>query len=74
MAEDCPIGKIGYDNRAQARRVAREVNGRKGGLPNDEYRCAHCGKWHIGRKSKASLSPQRWRKIQQSWGVGGHSL
>lgn len=36
-----------HDTRATARAVAKAASKREG-VPVKEYRCASCGKWHVG--------------------------
>lgn len=42
--ERCCHGKVRFDTRKHARRVAKRMG--KPGL--NAYRCTHCGWWHIG--------------------------
>lgn len=43
-------GKDGFDSQVIAAQIARKSNRRKDGDVS-EYRCGHCGRWHIGGSS-----------------------
>lgn len=45
-APDC-LGKHGFESPADARRVADRQQ-RKKRRAVQVYRCAHCGRWHLG--------------------------
>lgn len=45
--------KRGYLSRAAAKRAVRSVTLR-GGIGVNEYVCADCGRWHIGKREQAA--------------------
>src|SRR5690242_19779252 len=52
----CPEGKATYNSRSEARMMKKRV-----GMPGSvvEYRCSHCGHWHLGNKKGRSSVRRR---------------
>lgn len=56
----CPEGKATYISRSEARMMKKRV-----GMPGSvtEYRCQHCGHWHLGnKKGRSSVRRRSFRK------------
>lgn len=63
VVDVCPSGKIAYASRSEARDVVRAMQERgkrhrrspgrlqaRPGFRLNEFKCRHCGWWHVGNK------------------------